>query len=374
VKIYLDNNATTKICDEVFSTMLPFLKDEYGNPSSSYDLGSSANRAVFKAREQVAESIKAKPQEIIFVSSGTEADNLAIRGAIKLSSKKKHIITSKVEHPAVLNLFKELKSEGYRVSFVGVDSLGNLNMSELERLIDDETALVSIMYANNETGVLFDVEEVGKLARKHHALFHIDAIQAMKKVDIDVNKIKCDLLSISGHKIHAPKGVGALFVKSGLDLSPIFIGGGQERKLRAGTENVAGIVALGKACTLDTNRAEILRLRNKLEDGILNLVPDAILNGNREKRVCNTTNISFPKIEGETLLLLLNKFGIAASMGSACNVGSLEPSKVLLAMGIKSSTAKSSIRFSLSRFSTDEDVDYVLEKIAEIAKRYSNQL
>jgi cysteine desulfurase len=372
--VYLDNNATTKIDPEVLEEMLPFLKERYGNPSSMYDFGGKIAKDIERARMRVMNLLGAENDyEIVFTSGGTESDNLAIMGTIYYYREKRHIITSRVEHPAVLNLCKKLERDGYRVTYVPVDKRGNLDIEFLMDAVDDDTAIVSVMYANNETGVIFPVEEIGAFLRKREIPFHIDAVQAVGKVPIDVKALNCNLLSISGHKFHSPKGVGALYVKRGTRLRPILYGGHQEKSRRPGTENVASIVGMGKAAELaelylDAEH-EVRERRDKLEAGILKMFSNATLNGDRENRVPNTTNIGFEFIEGEAILLYLNEKGIAASSGSACSSGSLEPSHVLRAMGVPFTTAHGSIRFSLSRFNTEDDIDYTLSVLPDIVNR-----
>lgn len=372
--IYLDNNATTMVDPEVLSEMLPFFSEKYGNPSSMYDFGGNVAKNIAKARAQIAELLGAENErEIIFTSCGTESDNMAIMGALTDESKR-HIITSRVEHPAVLNMCKKLeRDDGYRVTYVPVDKTGMLNVQALKEAVDNDTAVVSIMYANNETGVIFPVEEIGRYLQEKDVLFHIDAVQAVGKIPIDVKKLNCDMLSISGHKFHAPKGVGALYLKTGAKLKPVFYGGHQEKGMRPGTENVASIVGMGKAAELAVKNldkeGEIGRLRDKLENGILSRFNNSHLNGVKEHRVPNTTNVGFAYIEGESILLYLNEKNIAASSGSACSSGSLEPSHVLRAMGVPFTSAHGSIRFSLSRFNTEEEVDYTLSVLPGIVER-----
>ncbi len=372
--IYLDNNATTRVDPEVLEAMLPFFGEMYGNPSSMHDFGGRVERYVQRAREQVARLLGAEHDyEIVFTGTGTESDNMAIAGILAYHEEKKHIITSRVEHPAVLNLCKKYEKEGYRVTYVPVDRQGILDIDFLKEAVDDDTAIVSIMYANNETGVIHPVEEIGAFLRERGVPFHIDGVQAAGKIPIDVKKINCDLFSISGHKFHAPKGVGALYVKRGTRMKPFMYGGHQERGRRPGTENVTGIVGIGKAAELALNylpkEAELARLRDKLENEILAKFPNASLNGNRDARVPNTTNVGFEYIEGEAILLYLSERGIAASSGSACSSGSLEPSHVLRAMGVPFTSAHGSIRFSLSRFSTEDEIDYTLSVLPAIVNR-----
>lgn len=372
--VYLDNNATTMVDPEVVDAMLPFLRDSYGNPSSIHDFGGNIAKDVERARARVADLLGAENDyEIVFTSCGTESDNYAIAGTLAYYKDKRHLITSKVEHPAVLNLCRKLEKEGYRVSYVPVDREGMLDMEFLRRSVDDDTAIVSIMHANNETGVIFPVEEIAVFLRERGVPFHVDGVQAAGKIPLDMKKIGCDLYSISGHKFHAPKGVGALYIRRGTRIRPLLYGGHQERGRRPGTENVAGIVAMGMAAELAKKslgrEAEIQRLRDRLEQGILTRFTNVSLNGSARNRVPNTTNLGFEYIEGEAILLYLNEKGIAASSGSACSSGSLEPSHVLRAMGIPFTAAHGSIRFSLSRFTTEEEIDYTLNVMPEIIER-----
>ncbi len=372
--VYLDNNATTMVDPQVFEEMKPYFCELYGNPSSMHAFGGQVSKAVEKAREQVKDFFGANDaKEIIFTGSGSEGDNMAIRGIIEANKNKKHIITTKVEHPAVLNLFKYYEKQGYDVTYLNVDSVGNIDLNELKNAVNDDTALVSMMYANNETGVILPVEKAAKLVKQINpkTKFHVDAVQAAGKISIDVKNTDIDLMSIAGHKIHAPKGVGALYVKTGTLLPAFIIGGHQERGKRAGTENVPYIVGLGKACeiaqkSLDYEIHEVKRLRDKLENGILERVYNARVNGHSQNRVPNTTNIGFQYIEGELILLHLSDLGICASSGSACTSGSLEPSHVLKSMGVPFESLHGSIRFSLSRFTTEEEIDYVLKVLPDV--------
>lgn len=373
--IYMDNNATTMVAPEVLEAMLPFLGGTYGNPSSMHTFGGAVARDVEKARTRVAEFLGADHEyEIVFTATGTESDNMAILGTLAYYRDRRHIITSRVEHPAVLSLCKKLEKDGYRVTFVPVDGAGNLDMEILKSSVDDETAIVSIMYANNETGVVFPVDEIGRFLRERGVPFHVDAVQAAGKIPIDVNRIQCDLLSISGHKFHAPKGIGALYVRRGTRIRPLLFGGHQEKGRRPGTENVPGIVALGRAAELagahlGVYDGRVRALRDRLENGILGLFNNSHVNGERTKRVPNTSNVGFEYIEGEAILLYLDENGIAASSGSACSSGSLEPSHVLRAMGVPFTSAHGSIRFSLSRFNTDQDVDHLLSILPGVVNR-----
>jgi len=386
--IYLDNNATTMIDPEVLQEMLPYMKEHYGNPSSMHSFGGNLKRYVDEAREKIANFLGAdNDYEIVFTGTGTESNNMAILGVLSYHKDKKHIITTRVEHPAVLSLCKKLEKDGYRVTYVPVDSEGNLDITHLKESVCQDTVLVSVMYANNETGVVFPVEEIGAFLKEKNIVFHVDAVQAAGKTKIDVNKINCDLLAVSGHKLHAPKGIGVLYVRRGTRMRPLFYGGHQERGRRAGTENVPSIIGLGKACEIAENYLkdsksfkEIKRLRDKLEDGILKTFPNAKLNGNKNMRVVNTANIGFEFIEGEAILLYLDQYGIAASSGSACSSGSLEPSHVLRAMGVPFTSAHGSIRFSLSRFTSESEIDFVLEtmpaainRLLEISPYWDNE-
>jgi cysteine desulfurase len=371
--IYFDNNATTPVAPEVLDEMLPYLKELYGNPSSMHTFGGQLHRKVEEARIKVAQLIGAEPEEIIFMSCGTESDNTAIMSAAESLPNKKHIITTRVEHPAVLNFCKHLARKGFRITFLPVNNHGQLNIDELLKAIDEDTALVSIMYANNETGVIFPIAEIAEILKKRRILFHADAVQAVGKIPIDTKKLPVGMLSLSGHKLHAPKGVGALYVRKGTRFYPFIIGGHQERGRRAGTENVASIIGLGKACELAgknlTEEITYLKgLRNKLETALLKSCPDVRINGDINNRLPNTTNLSFEYVEGEAILLRINEYGICASSGSACTSGSLEPSHVLRAMGIPFTAIHGSIRFSLSRYNTEAEIDRVIETMPKIIK------
>lgn len=372
--IYLDNNATTKVDEEVLEVMLPYLKDEYANPSSMYEFSTNASNAIADARIKMKEFLGAKSEkEIVFTSCGSESANTAIRGAVSYNKNKKHIITTKVEHPCVLNTYKSLEKCGYKVDYIGVNGNGELDIEELKEKITDDTALVSVMWANNETGVIFPVKEIGDIikSKNPNTLFFVDAVQGAGKVDISLKDTNIDMLGISGHKFHAPKGIGALYVKSNVILPPLITGGHQERGYRAGTENVPYIVGMGKAAelakeSLTYEKTEIKRLRDKLETGILKSTYNSKLNSSISNRVPNTTNIGFEYIEGELILLHLSDLGICASSGSACTSGSLEPSHVLRAMGTPFTALHGSIRFSLSRFTTEDEIDYVLDKLPKV--------
>ena len=372
--IYFDNNATTKVAEEVLEEMRPLFCELYGNPSSMHTFGGQMSRKIRQAREQVAGLLGCEASEIIFTSGGTESDNTAIKGTLAAVPNKRKIITTRVEHPAVLTVCRELENNGYIVVELAVDKEGQLDLAELENEIDDDTILVTIMYANNETGVIFPIEKIAELVSSKGVVFHTDAVQAIGKIALNLSKSHIDLLSLSAHKVQGPKGVGALYVRKGTRLSPFMLGGHQEGGRRAGTENVPGIVGLGKACELAAKNMEeenrrVKYLRDKLENAILQKCPDSILNGDKENRLPNTSNISFEYIEGEAILLMLDRYGICASSGSACTSGSLEPSHVLRAMGVPFTAAHGSIRFSLSRYNTEEEVDYTIEKIPPIINR-----
>jgi len=376
-QIYLDYNATSPVRPEVLEVMLPFYKDQFGNPSSVHWAGRKVSGAMEQAREQVASLINASPAEIVFISCGSEGDNMAIKGSLDpLKEKGNHIITTAVEHPAVLETCEFLEKNGYDVTYLPVDKDGQLDLDVLEKAITDKTILISVMWANNETGNIYPIEEIGKIAKKYNIRFHTDAVQAVGKVEVDVQKANVDLLVLSGHKIGAPKGVGAIYIRRGTRMTRFMHGGHQERNRRAGTQNVAGIVGLGKACELaqkelDDYCKRVRKLRDKLEDGILAQVPDIKLNGtpDRDQRLPNTLNVSFAYIEGESLLLNLDMFGIAASSGSACTSGSLEPSHVMGAMCVEVTLAHSSTRFSLGPETTDKEIDRVLEVLPATVQR-----
>ena len=373
-EIYLDNNATTKVDESVFEEMRPYLCELYGNPSSMHFFGGQVQKKVDEARNRVATLLGALPEEIIFTACGTESDNTAIRSAIEAFPEKRHIITTRVEHPAVLTLCRNLTKKGYRVTELGVDSAGRLNLDELKKAVDGDTAIVSIMWANNETGVVFPVEEIGAIVKEHGALFHSDGVQAVGKIPLNMALSTLDLLSLSGHKLHAPKGIGVLYLRKGTPFRPFMVGGHQERSRRAGTENTAAIIALGKACEvagewMEDENTRVLGMRNRLENELLAIIPHARINGGGAERLPNTLSIAFEFVEGEAILLLLSEKGICASSGSACTSGSLEPSHVLRAMGVPFTCAHGSIRFSLSRFTTDEEVDTVIRELPPIIRR-----
>ena len=372
--IYLDNNATTKIDKIVLEEMMPFLQDEYANASSMYEFARKPSEALKTARIQVRDFLGARDdKEIYFTSCGSESANMAIKGVANCNKEKKHLITTKIEHPCVLNTYKEFEKQGYEVDYIGVNSDGELIIDELKEKLRKDTALVSIMWANNETGVINPVEEIAEIikSRSYDTKFFVDGVQAGGKIPINAKESLIDMIGISGHKLHAPKGVGALYVKSGTRLTPLINGGHQERGLRAGTENVPYIVGFGKACelasdALDFELKEVKRLRDKLEQGIIKNVFNARLNSNSLNRVPNTTNIGFQYVEGELILLHLSDLGICASSGSACTSGSLEPSHVLKAMGVPFTALHGSIRFSLSRFTTEDEIDYVIENLPKV--------
>jgi len=372
--VYMDNNATTMVAPEVVQAMMPFLTDLYGNPSSMHTFGGQVGEAVKKARGQVAHLLGCEPEEITFTSCGTESDSTAILSALRAYPDKRHIITTRVEHPAVKNLCETISSftgHKYRVTKLKVSHDGMLDMDAYAAALTEDTAIASVMWANNETGVIFPVEEMARMAKSRGILFHTDAVQAVGKIPIVLRDLDIDYLSLSGHKLHAPKGIGVLYVKRGTAYVPFLSGGHQENGRRGGTENVASIVALGRACQLagemmEEENTRVKALRDKLENGLLRAIPKSILNGNKENRLPNTTNISFEYVEGEAILLHMNRHNICASSGSACTSGSLEPSHVLRAMGVPFTAAHGSIRFSLSIYNTEEEIDFILEKMPAI--------
>lgn len=378
--IYFDNNATTKVDEKVLEAMLPYLKEDYANPSSMYDFAKKPASAIKEARGKIKDFLGANNEkEIFFTSCGSESANMAIKGTLSCNKEKKHIITTKIEHPCVLNLYKALEKDGYETDYISVNSEGELDIEELKSKIRKDTALVSVMYANNEIGVINPVEEIADIVKtiSPETIFFVDAVQAGGKIPINVKDTQIDMLGISGHKFHAPKGVGALYVRPSVRLTPLINGGHQERGLRAGTENVPYIVGIGKAAelamdSLDYEMKEVKRLRDKLEEGILKNVFNARLNSSVKNRVPNTSNIGFEYVEGELILLHLSDIGVCASSGSACTSGSLEPSHVLRAMGIPFTALHGSIRFSLSRFSTEKEVDYVIEKLPAIMDKLTS--
>jgi len=372
--IYLDNNATTRIAGEVLAEMQPILSELYGNPSSMHTFGGQLGKRITRAREQTAASLGADPTEVLFTSCGSESDNAAIRGILEVNPDKRHIVTTRVEHPAVLNYCQHLRKRGWEVTFLGVDGQGRLDLAELRDSLRPDTAIVSIMYANNETGVIFPIEEIGQIVKAREIPFHVDAVQAIGKIPLNLRTSTIDLLSLSGHKLHAPKGIGVLYIRKGVRWTPFIIGGHQERNRRGGTEHVAAIVGLGRAWELAVaNLAEevgrVAQLRDRLEAGIIAAVPSVRVNGDRAHRLPNTTNISFEYVEGEAILLMLDQHGICASSGSACTSGSLEPSHVLRAMGVPFTAAHGSVRFSLSRYNTEQDIETVIRVIPGLIER-----
>ena len=373
--IYVDNNATTMVAPEVLDVMLPYFSTYYGNPSSMHSFGGEVAAKLSAARENVARLIGAAPEEIIFTSCGTESDSTAIRAAIESQPDKKHIVTSRVEHPAVKNLYESLSKKGYRTTFVPVDNHGNLDIDYLYDSLGDDTAIVSIMWGNNETGVIFPIDEISQQVKSRGIVFHTDAVQVVGKIPIDVSKTAVDMLSLSGHKFHSPKGIGSLYIRKGTRFSPFLIGGHQEKGRRGGTENTASIIGMGKAAELAAQHLKadgykpISRLRDKLERNLLETIPHAMVNGDPKNRLPNTSSIAFEYVEGEAILLMMNEYGICASSGSACTSGSLEPSHVLRAMGVPFTAAHGSIRFSLSRYNTEDEIDKILEVLPPIIGR-----
>jgi len=372
--IYVDNNATTRVAPEVLEEMLPYFGELYGNPSSMHAFGGNVGYKIKEARAKVASLIGATPEEIVFTSCGTESDSTAIRAALQSYPDKKHVVTTRVEHPAIKNLGELLSKNGYRVTFVPVDSRGTLDLDYLYNSLSEDTAVVSIMWANNESGMIFPIEEISREIKQRGIVFHTDAVQAVGKIPVDVDKTGVDMLSLSGHKIHSPKGIGVLYVRKGTKFSPFMIGGHQEDGRRGGTENVASIIGFGKAAELAAHRlteymVKVKKLRDKLEDEILARVPNVMINGDKDNRLPNTTSISFEYVEGESILLMMDQLGICASSGSACTSGSLEPSHVLRAMGVPFTAAHGSIRFSLSTYNTEEEIDFIIEKLPPIIER-----
>lgn len=374
-KIYMDNAATTPVREEVLAEVLPCFREYYGNASGVYAIAKESKKALERARKQVADAIGAKPEEIYFTAGGSESDNMALRGVAEaMSAKGNHIITTKIEHHAILHTCEYLEKHGYEVTYLDVDEMGKVRLEELEKAIRPETILISVMFANNEIGTIQPIAEIGALARAKGIYFHTDAVQAVGHVPVDVEKMHIDLLSISGHKLGAPKGIGAIYIRKGVKVSPLIFGGAQEKKMRAGTENIPGIVGLGKAAELavaelEQTRERLTALRDKLIHGILEKIPYSRLNGDPVDRLPGNCNISFAYIEGESMLLLLDALGIAASSGSACTSGSLDPSHVLLAIGLPHEEAHGSLRLTLDRENTEEEVDFVLEKLPGIVQR-----
>jgi len=372
--VYVDNNATTKVAPEVLEEMLPYFSEYYGNPSSMHFFGGQVQKKVDEARAKAADFLEAEPSEIVFTSCGTESDNAAILGTLDSYPEKRHLIATRVEHPAVGNVSTYLGRKGYRITELSVDREGRLDLDELRESLTNETALVTIMFANNETGVVFPIEEIGEIVKAKGITFHTDAVQAAGKVPLNMKKSTVDMLSISGHKLHAPKGIGVLYIRKGTRFSPFLIGGHQEKGRRGGTENVPYIIGLGKACELakrhlSEENTKVKALRDYLEAKILERIPNTLVNGDRVHRLPNTLSVSFEYVEGESILLLLSDLGICASSGSACTSGSLEPSHVLRAMGVPFTAAHGSIRFSLSIYNTKEEMDYIIEHLPPIIQR-----
>jgi cysteine desulfurase len=371
---YFDNNATTRIAPEVVDAMLPYLTESWGNPSSAYSFGNELIKVIDAAREKVAALINADPREVIFTSCGTESNNAAINSAIRINPKKLHIITTAVEHSANIKYCKSLESQGYEVTWLPVEPDGSLDVHLLVESIRPDTAIVSMMWANNETGVLFPIEEAAAICQGNNVLFHTDAVQVAGKLGIDVHSLGADFLSLSAHKLHAPKGIGMLYVKRRTPFQPLVIGGQQERGRRGGTENVPYIVGFGRAAELaidnipDEN-TRVRRMRDRVEEIILKTIPNTTRNGSRQQRLPNTSNLGFGGVEAEAILLLLNQLDICASSGSACTTGSIEPSHVLTAMGLPPDLARSSVRFSFGKYNTEEEVDFLLQQLPPIIQR-----
>ncbi|QCC85847.1 cysteine desulfurase NifS [Desulfovibrio desulfuricans] len=371
--IYFDNNATTAVAPEVREAILPYLGEFYGNPSSMHTFGGQVADAVETARENMAALLGASPDEIIFTSCGSESDNAAIWSATQTQPEKRHLITTRVEHPAVLSVMQHWERQGYRVTYLGVDNKGRLDLDEYAAALTSDTALASIMFANNEVGNIYPIQQMAEMAKDKGILFHTDAVQAVGKTPIDLAHLPVDMLSLSGHKLHAPKGIGVLYVRKGVRFRPFLRGGHQEKGRRAGTENVPYIAGLGAAAKLaathmQEERVNVALLRDRLEKGLVERIPDCMVNGDVENRLPNTTNIAFKNVEGEAILLMLDRLGVCASSGSACTSGSLEPSHVLRAMGVPFTFAHGSIRLSLSRYSTQEEVDFVIENFPDVIK------
>ena len=371
---YLDNNATTRVAPEVIDAMLPFFAEKWGNASSAYSFGNQLQKHLETAREKVASLINADPREVLFTSCGTESNNTAINSAVRLNPKKRHIITTAVEHSANIKYCKSLETQGYEITWLPVEPDGSLDVHLLVESIRPDTAIVSIMWANNETGVLFPIEEIAAICQSHHVPFHTDAVQVAGKLRIDVQSLGVDFLSLSAHKLHAPKGIGLLYVKRRTPFQPMIIGGQQERGRRGGTENVPYIVGFGRAAELaveniaDEN-TRVRRMRDRMEEAILKTIPEATRNGSRQHRLPNTSNVAFAGVEAEAILLLLNQLDICASSGSACTTGSIEPSHVLSAMGLPPDLARSSVRFSLGKYNSEEEVDFLLQHLPGIIQR-----
>jgi cysteine desulfurase len=368
---YFDNNATTRVAPEVVEAMLPFLSEQYGNPSSAYQFGKFAGEAVRMAREKVAALINADPREVLFTSCGTESINSAIHSALVTQPGKRHVLTTAVEHSATIKFCEFLEKRGYEVTFLPVESDGAIDVHLLEKNIRPDTAIVSVMWANNETGVVFPIEEIAAICRSKGALFHTDAVQTPGKLKIDVQDLGVDFLSLSAHKLHAPKGIGLLYIKRRTKYQPYVIGGGQEQGRRGGTENTSSIVAFGRAAELamaglDDENTRVRAMRDRMEKAIFGKITDCVRNGDAMSRLANTSNIAFDFVEAESVLALLDQAGICASSGSACTTGSLDPSHVLVAMGLTPARARGSIRFSLGKYTTDAEVDYLLEQLPQI--------
>jgi len=372
--IYVDNNATTKVASEVVEAMLPYFTERYGNASSMHSFGGGLVVDIRRARTQVADLIGARPEEILFTSGGTESDATAIHAALQSNPDKRHIVASRVEHPAIKTLFERYQKNGYRVTFVPVDGEGRLDQAAFYDSLSDDTAIVSLMWANNETGVINPVDDLSREVRARGILFHTDAVQTVGKIPVDVSRNGVDLLSMSAHKFHGPKGIGALYIRKGTKFKPMVVGGHQEGGRRAGTENVPGIVGMGRACALAGENlgdvgTRVRQLRDTLEQALLEVVPRSMVNGGQAERLPNTTSIAFEYVEGEAILLMMNEYGICASSGSACTSGSLEPSHVLRAMGVPFTAAHGSIRYSLSHYTTREEVDFIVDKMPPIIER-----
>ncbi|MDP6559546.1 MAG: cysteine desulfurase NifS [Candidatus Binatia bacterium] len=374
-EIYFDNNATTRVAPEAIEEMQPYLTELYGNPSSIHGFGSQVARKIQQAREHVAALMGVSdPVEVIFTSCGTEGDNAAIRGILESNPKKRHIVTTQVEHPAVWDFCQHLEKKGYRVTWLGVDEKGTLDLDKLRDSLCDDTALVSVMAANNETGVIFPIEDIGKIVKARGIPFHVDAVQTAGKIPLNLKDSSVDLLTISGHKFHGPKGVGALYIRRGITFRPFIVGGHQERNRRSGTENVTGIIGMGKAAelalaNLGKESKKVKALRDRLERLLLASCPGVRVNAHREKRLPNTSNMSFEFLEGEAILVLLDEYRICASTGSACTAGSVEPSHVLRAMQVGPNWIQGTVRFSLSHYNTEREVDFVAEKMPGILQR-----
>ena len=372
--IYLDNNATTRVAPEVLEEMQPYFHELYGNPSSAHTFGGQIGKKIRQARERTAALLGVEPDEILFTSCGSESDNAAIHSALTLNPDKRHIVTSRVEHPAIKSFCDHLANHGYRVTEIPVDKEGNLDMALYEESLTPDTAIATIMWGNNETGVIFPVEEAAALAGERGIPFHSDGVQVAGKIPINLKDSRIDMFSLSGHKLHGPKGVGVLYIKKGVPFSPFIIGGHQEMGRRGGTENTAGVMGLGKACqlamaNLEEENTRVKNLRDTLEQGLLHRIPNTLLNGGKAQRLPNTSNISFEFIEGEAILLQMDGYGICASSGSACTSGSLQPSHVLRAMGVPFTMAHGSIRFSLSIYNTEEEINFVVETLPPIIEK-----